>query len=56
MPATASAIADHRLEEVREAKVSTVITACPTCQRMLDRPDVKAVDLVELLAEATSSG
>jgi Fe-S oxidoreductase len=54
MPATASAIGDHRLQEVREAKVSTVITACPTCKRMLDRPDVKAVDIVELLADATS--
>lgn len=53
MPETARAIADHRLTEVREAKVATVVTACPTCKRQLSRDDVKAVDLVELLAEAT---
>ena len=53
MPATARAIADHRLDEVREAKVSTVVTACPTCKRQLARDDVQAIDLIELLAEAT---
>ena len=53
MPATARAIADHRLEEVRQAKVTTVVTACPTCKRQLARDDVQAIDLVELLAEAT---
>ena len=35
------------------AKVSTVVTACPTCKRQLDRDDVHAVDLIELLDEAT---
>jgi fumarate reductase (CoM/CoB) subunit B len=53
MPATAKAIADHRLGEVREARVSTVVTSCPTCKRQLDRDDVKAIDLIELLADAT---
>jgi len=54
MPDTARAIAEHRLREVREAKVSTVVTACSTCKRMLAREDVKAVDLIELLADATA--
>ena len=54
MPATARAIAEHRLEEVREAKVSTVVTACPTCKRQLERDDVQAIDLIELLAEAVT--
>lgn len=53
MPATARAIADHRLEELRQAKVATVVTACPTCKRQLGRDDVQAIDLIELLAEAT---
>jgi Fe-S oxidoreductase len=53
MPETARAIADHRLTEVREARVSTVVTACPTCKRQLGRDDVEAVDLIELLEAAT---
>ncbi|MDB4967257.1 MAG: protein of unknown function cysteine-rich region domain protein [Myxococcales bacterium] len=53
MPDTAHAIAEHRLTEVRQAKVSTVVTSCPTCKRQLDRDDVHAVDLIELLDEAT---
>ncbi len=53
MPDTARAIAEHRLDEVRQAKVGTVVTACPTCKRQLARPDVEAIDLIELLAEAT---
>jgi Fe-S oxidoreductase len=53
MPDTAVAIAEHRLTEARQAKVSTVVTACPTCKRQLNRDDVKAIDLIELLDEAT---
>jgi Fe-S oxidoreductase len=53
MPETARAIADHRLTEVREAKLSTVVTACPTCKKQLARDDVQTMDLIELLAEAT---
>jgi Fe-S oxidoreductase len=53
MPEAARAIADHRLVELREAKVSTVVTACSTCKRMLARDDVEAIDLVELLDAAT---
>jgi Fe-S oxidoreductase len=53
MPEAASAIAEARLAEVREANVSTVVTACATCKRMLTKGDVRAVDLVELLDEAT---
>lgn len=53
MPETARAIADQRLGEVREAKISTVVTACPTCKQQLGRDDVQAIDLIELLAEAT---
>jgi Fe-S oxidoreductase len=54
MPDTARAIAEHRLGEVREAKIDTVVTACPTCKRQLARDDVKTVDLIELLANATA--
>jgi Fe-S oxidoreductase len=54
MPETARAIAEHRLAEVREAKASTVVTACSTCKRMLARDDVQTIDLVELLDEATA--
>jgi len=53
MPQTADAIADHRLTEVKEAGANTVVTACSTCRRRLTRDGVKAVDLVELLSEAT---
>lgn len=53
MPETAAAIAEHRLGEVRQAGVSTVVTACPTCKKMLGRSGIETVDLVELLAEAT---
>jgi Fe-S oxidoreductase len=53
MPDTADAIADHRLEEVREAGVREVVTACATCKRRLSRGDVKAVDVIELLETAT---
>jgi fumarate reductase (CoM/CoB) subunit B len=53
MPAAADAIAEHRLEEVREAQVREVVTACATCKRRLSRGDVKAVDLIELLETAT---
>jgi Fe-S oxidoreductase len=53
MPSTADAIAEHRLVEVREAGVKEVVTSCATCRRRLSRGDVKAVDLVELLADAT---
>jgi hypothetical protein len=31
-----------------------VVTACATCKRRLSRDGVRAIDLVELLAEATS--
>jgi Fe-S oxidoreductase len=55
MPETADAIAEHRLTEVREAPASTreIVTACATCKRRLQRPDVKATDVIELLDEAT---
>jgi Fe-S oxidoreductase len=53
MPETAEAIAEHRLTEVREAGVRDVITACATCKRRLQRDDVNAVDLIDLLEEST---
>ncbi len=53
MPATADAISDHRLEEVKEAGLDRVVTACATCKRRLTRDGVTAIDLVELLDEAT---
>lgn len=53
MPDVADKIAEHRLGEVREAGVKTVVTSCPTCKKMLGRGNVEAIDLVELLAEAT---
>ncbi len=53
MPETARAIADHRLGEVRESSTKTVVTSCPTCKKQLSRDDVEAIDLVELLADAT---
>jgi Fe-S oxidoreductase len=59
MPATAEAIAERRLEEVREAAAPedgsrrTVVTACSTCARQLRRDDVETIDLVALLEEAT---
>jgi Fe-S oxidoreductase len=56
MPETADAIAEHRLSEVREAGVQTVVTACATCKKRLGRDGVRAVDLVELLADATKEG
>jgi Fe-S oxidoreductase len=52
-PATAAAIAEHRLEEVREAGVRRVVTACPTCRRQLARDGVEVRDLIELVEEAT---
>ena len=45
MPAAADAIADHRLEEVKEAGVDTVVTACATCKRRLTRNGVTAIRL-----------
>jgi Fe-S oxidoreductase len=53
MPETADQISDHRLVEVKEASVDTVITACSTCKRRLTRDGVTALDLVDLLEEAT---
>jgi Fe-S oxidoreductase len=53
MPATADAIAANRLAEPKEAGVPRVVTACATCKRRLSRDGVTAVDLVELLADAT---
>lgn len=53
MPQTADAITAHRLEEPREAGAPTVVTACPTCKRRLGRDGVTALDLVDLLDEAT---
>jgi Fe-S oxidoreductase len=53
MPETADAIAAERLGEVREAGVSQVVTACPTCRRRLSRDGVAARDLVEVLEAAT---
>jgi Fe-S oxidoreductase len=53
MPATADAIAEHRLREVKEAGAKEVITACATCKRRLGRSGVTVVDLVELLCDVT---
>jgi Fe-S oxidoreductase len=53
MPNTADAIAEHRLREVRETDTREVVTACATCKRRLSRGDVKAVDLIDLLHDAT---
>ena len=53
MPAAADAISEHRLIEVKEAGADTVVTACATCKRRLGRDGVTALDLVDLLADAT---
>jgi len=53
MPDTAAAIADARLDEVREAEVRTVVTACPTCTDRLARPGLSVRDLIDVLDEAT---
>ncbi|HZS42219.1 MAG TPA: (Fe-S)-binding protein [Polyangia bacterium] len=53
MPNTADAISEHRLEEVKEAGLARVVTACATCKRRLGRSGVTAIDLIELLADAT---
>jgi Fe-S oxidoreductase len=55
MPATADAISDRRLEEVHQAGVPRVVTACSTCKRRLGRGGVTAIDLVELLDQATQT-
>jgi Fe-S oxidoreductase len=52
MPETANAIASARLAEVREAGAATVVTACPTCSRMLDRDHIVARDIIDVLADA----
>lgn len=52
-PATARAIAEHRLEEVREAGLETVVTACGTCKRQLGQSGVVVRDIIEILEEAT---
>jgi Fe-S oxidoreductase len=52
MPRIADAIAEHRLTEVRQAGVDTVVTACATCKKRLSRDGVTAVDVVDLLASA----
>lgn len=54
MPSTASAIADHRLTEVKEAHADTVVTSCSSCKKQLTRDGVTAVDLIELLNAATT--
>lgn len=53
MPEAAATIAEDRLAEVHQAGVGTVVTACPTCKRMLGRDGVETIDLVELLATAS---
>jgi Fe-S oxidoreductase len=53
MPEAADAISAHRVAEVREAGVQTVVTSCASCKRRLGRDGVRAVDLIELLADAT---
>lgn len=53
MPETARAIAAHRVSEMREGGVETVVTACATCKRRLAGAGVRALDLLELLAQAT---
>ncbi len=52
-PATADAIAAWRLDEVREAGVGSVITACPTCRRRLESDGVASRSLIDVLEEAT---
>jgi Fe-S oxidoreductase len=52
-PATARAVAEHRLEEVREAGLETVVTACGTCKRQLGQSGVVVRDIIEILEEAT---
>jgi Fe-S oxidoreductase len=54
MPATAAAIASDRLTEVKQAGATTVVTACPTCQKQLSRDQIQAIDIVELLHDATT--
>jgi Fe-S oxidoreductase len=53
MPATADAIASHRLTEVKEAGVGRVVTSCATCKQRLGRDGVTALDLIEALEDAT---
>ncbi len=53
LPATADSIASARLQEVKEAGASKVVTACPTCVKRLTRDGVEALDLIELLEAST---
>jgi Fe-S oxidoreductase len=53
MPEVAQTMADRRLAQVRESDSCIVVSSCPTCRRQLDREGVRALDLVELLANAT---
>lgn len=52
-PATSSAIAEHRLQEVREAGVKLIVTSCPTCQKQLTKDGIVARDLIDVLEEVT---
>jgi Fe-S oxidoreductase len=54
MPTTARAIAGARLDEAKEAGVATIVTACTTCKRQLTSDGVTALDLIELLRDATA--
>jgi Fe-S oxidoreductase len=56
MPGTAATIAEQRLTEVKQAGATSVITACPTCEKQLSRDKIQAIDIVELLERATAPG
>jgi Fe-S oxidoreductase len=51
-PDTARGIARELAGLVREAGSETVVTACATSRRMMERAGVNAVDLSELIARA----
>lgn len=53
MPAAADAIADRRLDEVREAGATGLVTACPSCRHRLSRQGVIARDIVDVIEETT---
>jgi Fe-S oxidoreductase len=53
MPETARAIASARVREMRQAGVDTVVTGCVTSVRRLAAAGVRALDLLEVLEQAT---
>jgi Fe-S oxidoreductase len=57
-PDTSSQISDILLREIQETGVTTVVTACPTCERVINftadlkGAKIKCIDIVELVNKA----